>query len=233
MESKQQLKELLKAQKARVQCDECSKTFTTRSSLRLHRESIHEGVRYYCREAPGKCSKSFGQLGSLRRHIKSLHAKNANASKENAGSDAMNASPSPNRLPARFLLSGSAPPNKPEPTPRTPRAAALADTRKRRLELQGGGPLRKAPRTYGSSEQLMRLLQAHANNQRSESESESEPQPPTWQLLDVAHPPVFGLSALPAAPALPAYLSDSESRAVAVLVGIRRDAPEPVVFNSA
>lgn len=53
-------------------CKVCNKKFTRPSSLRVHRETVHELLRKY--KCP-KCSESFKQAGHLNDHIASKHKK--------------------------------------------------------------------------------------------------------------------------------------------------------------
>ena len=50
-------------------CDQCDSQFTRQSSLELHIESQHEGIKYAC----DQCGFQATQLGNLKRHIESKH----------------------------------------------------------------------------------------------------------------------------------------------------------------
>lgn len=51
------------------QCSICDKSFTQRSNLYVHERSVHGSVSYTC----ATCNKSFLYKSSLREHIKRLH----------------------------------------------------------------------------------------------------------------------------------------------------------------
>ena len=51
-------------------CERCEKTFSTSKYLKIHMETVHEGVKKYkCK----KCEKSFGQAGHLKTHYDNVH----------------------------------------------------------------------------------------------------------------------------------------------------------------
>ena len=50
-------------------CDKCEKSFTRKSDLTRHIQSVHDKIRYNCNQ----CAKSFSERGTLKRHIKSAH----------------------------------------------------------------------------------------------------------------------------------------------------------------
>ena len=54
----------------KYKCNSCSKNFTTAQGLRLHIQTIHDGLR---NQNCHLCNKSFHQAQNLRRHIKSVH----------------------------------------------------------------------------------------------------------------------------------------------------------------
>ena len=49
----------------KVECDKCSKTFSSNTALWYHRKSIHEGVRYPC----DQCDFQARRKSSLTEHI--------------------------------------------------------------------------------------------------------------------------------------------------------------------
>ena len=56
-------------QEVRYNCDKCEKSFTRKSDLTRHIQSVHDKIRYNCNQ----CAKSFSERGTLKRHIKSAH----------------------------------------------------------------------------------------------------------------------------------------------------------------
>lgn len=50
-------------------CKDCDKQLTTRDGLKLHKLSIHEGVRYFC----DKCAYKTSKKGDLNVHLESVH----------------------------------------------------------------------------------------------------------------------------------------------------------------
>ena len=46
------------------QCPDCEHVAESSAALKLHRETEHKGIKYYCE----KCSKSYSSLNSLRKH---------------------------------------------------------------------------------------------------------------------------------------------------------------------
>jgi uncharacterized Zn-finger protein len=57
------------------ECPVCHKGFGAAGSLKIHRESVHEGVRYEC-PVP-ECDKSYTLMGSCVSHIRLEHGKNS------------------------------------------------------------------------------------------------------------------------------------------------------------
>ena len=56
----------------KVSCDRCDKLFTQAKSLKIHKITVHDGIRkYVC----SQCGKAFTQSGDLKRH-KSTHTRN-------------------------------------------------------------------------------------------------------------------------------------------------------------
>ena len=53
-------------------CDECGKTFATKSTLNLHRNSIHLKSQQFTCDFES-CGKTFSQKGNLKKHIQSVH----------------------------------------------------------------------------------------------------------------------------------------------------------------
>jgi len=53
----------------RYQCNECQKTYSTRSYLSMHAATVHGGARYPCPQ----CAKVFNSRGYLRRHFTTQH----------------------------------------------------------------------------------------------------------------------------------------------------------------
>ena len=58
-----------KSKKTDYKCSDCKKEFTTHTGLRLHKKSVHEGVRHECEY----CGKFFAQNGQLLTHIQTVH----------------------------------------------------------------------------------------------------------------------------------------------------------------
>ena len=58
-------------QEGRYNCDKCEKSFTRKSDLTRHIQSVHDKIRYNCNQ----CNKSFSEKGTLQKHIKSAHEK--------------------------------------------------------------------------------------------------------------------------------------------------------------
>ena len=52
-----------------VECKTCQRKFSSKSALRAHQITVHEGVRHQCEQ----CEKSFTQLQSLQSHVQSFH----------------------------------------------------------------------------------------------------------------------------------------------------------------
>ena len=52
-----------------IECKICQKIFSSKSALRAHQITVHEGVRHQCE----LCEKSFTQLQSLQSHVQSFH----------------------------------------------------------------------------------------------------------------------------------------------------------------
>ena len=52
-----------------LSCDQCNKQFGTKQRLKIHIQSIHEGVKYAC----DQCDKQFTQQSSLATHVQSTH----------------------------------------------------------------------------------------------------------------------------------------------------------------
>jgi len=50
-------------------CNQCNNQFTSRTGLKLHTKSIHEGVEFSCTQ----CDQQFKQQGNLTRHIQAKH----------------------------------------------------------------------------------------------------------------------------------------------------------------
>ena len=51
-------------------CNECGKLFAQRSSLYIHKKTVHEGIKSFeC----NKCGKFFSQKNNLKIHIQMLH----------------------------------------------------------------------------------------------------------------------------------------------------------------
>lgn len=60
-------------EREKFSCDLCDRMFTRPTSLRVHRETIHEKIRKYkCK----LCSVAFKQLGHLNDHVALKHSKN-------------------------------------------------------------------------------------------------------------------------------------------------------------
>jgi KRAB domain-containing zinc finger protein len=57
------------------ECPVCHKEFGEAGSLKVHRESVHEGVRYECPMAD--CDKSYAYKGRCVSHIRLEHGKNS------------------------------------------------------------------------------------------------------------------------------------------------------------
>jgi uncharacterized Zn-finger protein len=53
------------------ECPVCKKVFGSTSYLRLHREAVHDGVRYPCLT----CGKEFTQKGNMQKHVRTVHEK--------------------------------------------------------------------------------------------------------------------------------------------------------------
>uniref|UniRef100_A0A7S0BM29 C2H2-type domain-containing protein n=1 Tax=Rhodosorus marinus TaxID=101924 RepID=A0A7S0BM29_9RHOD len=51
-------------------CDQCSSSFTTRSNLVVHTQTVHQGLRPFTCD---KCMRSFGTKGTMNRHIRLVH----------------------------------------------------------------------------------------------------------------------------------------------------------------
>ena len=54
-----------------IECDQCSATFTLKSSLMKHIKQVHNKIRYPCEE----CEKSYTSKQNLLYHIQSVHLK--------------------------------------------------------------------------------------------------------------------------------------------------------------
>ena len=54
-----------------IKCDDCEIVFITRMGLRLHRRSIHEGIRYFC----DYCDFQTTTQGNLKIHTDNLNMK--------------------------------------------------------------------------------------------------------------------------------------------------------------
>ena len=55
-----------------TQCKKCDKSFSKRSSLKVHIKTVHDKVKSYkC----NSCSKAFGQKHNLKVHINTVHEK--------------------------------------------------------------------------------------------------------------------------------------------------------------
>ena len=52
-------------------CELCSSEFTVKSSLNLHKQQIHEKIRYSCEQ----CEKSYTSKQNLEQHMQSVHKK--------------------------------------------------------------------------------------------------------------------------------------------------------------
>ena len=52
-------------------CELCSSEFTVKSSLNLHKQQIHEKIRYSCEQ----CEKSYTSKQNLEEHMQSVHEK--------------------------------------------------------------------------------------------------------------------------------------------------------------
>ena len=50
-------------------CGKCDKSFSNKSNLKVHIDSVHKKVRYNCE----KCEKNFGRKENLKKHIQSVH----------------------------------------------------------------------------------------------------------------------------------------------------------------
>ena len=59
----------ISTQTANQQCNECDATYESYQSLKTHKESKHEGIRYSCDE----CDSVFAQPSNLRTHKKNKH----------------------------------------------------------------------------------------------------------------------------------------------------------------
>ena len=55
-------------------CEECDKNFTTKQSLTNHRKQTHEGIRYNC----DHCERQFSQKIHLKYHVKNQHKSSEN-----------------------------------------------------------------------------------------------------------------------------------------------------------
>jgi DNA-directed RNA polymerase subunit RPC12/RpoP len=68
--SNRDLKRHIKSHEVKsIQCEICSQTFVHKSHLKVHYNSIHEGITYKC----NGCEKIFTQRNNLRRHTESVH----------------------------------------------------------------------------------------------------------------------------------------------------------------
>ena len=52
------------SKKARLKCNNCDKTFSSRGNLKIHINKAHLGKRYLC----NKCQKNFSDPAMLKRH---------------------------------------------------------------------------------------------------------------------------------------------------------------------
>ena len=52
-------------------CELCSSEFTVKSSLNLHKQQIHEKIRFSCKQ----CEKSYTSKQNLEQHMQSVHEK--------------------------------------------------------------------------------------------------------------------------------------------------------------
>ena len=50
-------------------CDECGKSYTLKSNLTVHINSVHKGVKHQC----GFCETCFYSKSNLLKHVKSIH----------------------------------------------------------------------------------------------------------------------------------------------------------------
>jgi len=62
-------KSIVKSTNGKFPCDQCNKHFATKQGLKVHIQSIHEGVKYACNQ----CDKQFIQPVHLATHIQSKH----------------------------------------------------------------------------------------------------------------------------------------------------------------
>ena len=53
----------------RVECSKCGKTFTTKTTLKLHTKSVHLGIKEPCLF----CAMTFSQITNMRTHMKKQH----------------------------------------------------------------------------------------------------------------------------------------------------------------
>ena len=57
---------------SKYECEQCHKTYYDRSTLRKHRQSVHEGVKFACNQ----CDYQGTFQGNLTRHIQKVHGVN-------------------------------------------------------------------------------------------------------------------------------------------------------------